>query len=150
MNKELNRKPWEYFNITEPLYNDIVAPYKEIAFQMAKEATGKFLLMDVNLLPNIKESEDFDIDKFLELAKEQKITLVSTKPSLGEAIEVLCNALKERNVSEENGLKPQMLTTKKLEILKTIANSMRIDWDEVVQDDKIISLELKLFKPINK
>ena len=69
---------------------------------------------------------------------------------LKEAIEVLCNTLKDRNLFEDNGLKPQMLTTKKLEILKTIANSMRIDWDEVVQDDKIISLELKLFKPINK
>lgn len=78
-----------------------------------------------------------------------KNKLSQTKPSLEEAIEVLCNALKDRDLFEDNGLKPQMLTTKKLEILKTIANLMRIDWDEVVQDDKIISLELKLFKSIN-
>lgn len=62
---------------------------------------------------------------------------------LSNAIEVLCNALKDRNLFEDNGLKPQMLTTKKLEILKTIANSMRIDWDIVEENGKIISLNLK-------
>lgn len=93
-NMEVKTKPWEFYNLTEVQYNDIVAPYKEIAFQMAKEATGKFLLMDVNLLPD--KGSDFDIDKFLELAKEQKISLVNTNPpSIKEAIEVLCNALRE-------------------------------------------------------
>lgn len=73
-------------------YTDILNEYKNL---FKKEVPDKVLLMDVNLMPNIKEGKQFDIDKFLQLAKEQKITLVSIKPSLEETVEVLCNALRE-------------------------------------------------------
>ena len=69
--------------------------------------------------------------------------------NLKKSIEVLCNALRE-DTSEGNWLKPQMLNTKKLEILKTVANLMGIDWDVVEENSKIINLNLRAFKPINK
>ena len=113
----------------------------EVGNRLMKEIKEKYeqpYLIDVNLIP-----KDFDINKFKELMRNIPLQVVQSKPSLEEAIEVLCNALKDRDLFEDNGLKPQMLTTKKLEILKTIANLMRIDWDIVEENGKIISLNLK-------
>ena len=61
--------------------------------------------------------------------------------TLEEAIKVLQKHLKPKD--SENGLKPQMSNSKKLEILKTIANAGNIDWDEIEENGRIISLQLK-------
>lgn len=79
-----------------------------------------------------------------QLQRPETFTINTEKPSISvkEAIEILCNALREDR-NQINAFQSTMRTTKKLEILKTIANSMKIDWDIVKENEQIISLNLK-------
>lgn len=64
---------------------------------------------------------------------------------LQEAIKILQKHFKPKGDSSK-GLPSQILNSEKLSILKSIANSGGIDWNEVKEGDRIISLELKLFR----
>lgn len=65
----------------------------EVGNRLMKEIKEKYeqpYLIDVNLIP-----KDFDINKFKELMRNMPLQVVQSKPSLEEAAEVLCNALRE-------------------------------------------------------
>jgi hypothetical protein len=113
--------------------------YKTIITEILEKEKGSVLLMDVNLIPNIK---DFNTEEFLKVSKNQGISWVKSEPSLEEAINVLQKHFAPKG--DVNKLQSQMLNSKKLEILKSIANAGGIDWDEVIENDRIISLKLKM------
>lgn len=65
---------------------------EEIGNRLMKEIedSGKTYIIDMKLIP-----ENMDIEEFIKTWKQQPIQIVQSKPSLQEAIEVLCNALRE-------------------------------------------------------
>jgi len=65
---------------------------EEIGNRLMKEIedSGKTYIIDMKLI-----SENMDIEEFIKTWKQQPIQIVQSKPSLQEAIEVLCNALRE-------------------------------------------------------
>lgn len=65
-------------------------PYTKIEL----EGTEDVFLIDAKVLP---KGSDFDIDKWVKLMREQPMQIVKSKPSLEEAIEVLCNELEDES-----------------------------------------------------
>lgn len=122
--------------------NNEIEVYRKIAYEVAKSQIGKFFVIDTNLLSDPKE---MDMKEFFKITNGFGIqVLKNSEPTLEEAIKVLQKHLR-KDKSESDGLKPQILNSKKLEILKSIANSGGIDWDEVIENERIVSLQLKTF-----
>lgn len=81
--------------IGDELYKEIekeIDYWKGVTKTMAEEASGKFFLLDINLLPNIK---DLDTKQLLKIALEQGIQVVVPKASVKQASKVLFSALAE-------------------------------------------------------
>lgn len=69
-----------------------IGSWREVSQLMAKEAEGKFFLLDTKYLPDIK---NLDTKELMRIASQQGIQVVVPKMNIKEAIEVLCNALRE-------------------------------------------------------
>jgi hypothetical protein len=91
--------------------------------------------MDMHTMIGLKNLENIPL--------EFKNEIMEEKTELQEAINVLQKHFAPKG--DVNKLQSQMLNSKKLEILKSIANAGGIDWDEVTENERIISLKLKTF-----
>ena len=114
----------------------IISPEKEYFISPISE--------DGNIVVFLSNEQENNVVKIIPenlVEKLKSILITKNEPSLEEAVNVLCKYFKGSETN--NGLTPQMLNSKKLEILKSIANSGGIDWDEVKENERIISLQLK-------
>lgn len=64
--------------------------YKKVCYELVKNSIGKLLTIDMKQVP-----KDFNVHKFIKIAQKCDVYPIQKDITLEEAIEVLCNALKE-------------------------------------------------------